>query len=90
MGFWDLCNQCMKTIKVTIVFLLAGPSQDVFLLPHIPYEGKGEVTIVCRSHSSGHLIVGNSFVSTVQSDNCRLRLQSETEIGSDSHRKLST
>ena len=24
-------------------FLLAGPSQDVFLLPHIPYEGKGVV-----------------------------------------------
>ena len=25
------------------LFFLAGPSQDVFLLPHIPYEGKGLV-----------------------------------------------
>ena len=28
--------------KNSILFL-AGPSQDVFLLPHIPYEGKGVV-----------------------------------------------
>ena len=26
-----------------ILFLLADPSQDVFLLPHIPYDGKGAV-----------------------------------------------
>ena len=27
----------------TLVFLFAGPSQDVFQLPHIPYGGKGVV-----------------------------------------------
>ena len=29
--------------EVQRFFLLAGPSPDVFLLPHIPYEGKGVV-----------------------------------------------
>ena len=28
---------------LNVFLLLAGPSQDVFLLPHIPYEGKGVV-----------------------------------------------
>ena len=32
-------------------FLLAGPSQDVFLLPHIPYEGKGGGSILLVHYS---------------------------------------
>ena len=36
-------------------FLLAGPSQDVFLPSHIPYEGKGVVYFLyitlCKSNA---------------------------------------
>ena len=31
----------LKNSRVT--FLLAGTSQDVFLLPHIPWQGRGVV-----------------------------------------------
>ena len=36
-------NEMEKILFVKQFFLLAGASQDVFLLPHIPYEYKGIV-----------------------------------------------
>ena len=43
--FYDLANALTYfALSLEMFFLLlAGPSQDVFLLPHIPYEGKGVV-----------------------------------------------
>ena len=51
-SFGNYLSNCLVFVKiVNLVFLLAWPSQDVFLLPHIPNEGKGVVSILLVHYS---------------------------------------
>ena len=56
---------CNRSRQIENSFLLAGPSQDVFLLPHIPWEG-GQVGCILLVPKFMIILKQENSLSTVK------------------------